>query len=232
MENIITLFHGSGSIIEKPEFGKGNPRNDYGLGFYCTENMELAKEWACNDRAGGYANTYLMDISSLSVIDLSGGEYDILNWLAVLANNRTFSINSPIAAEAKEYLTTWFLPDLGAADAIEGYRADDSYFAFAMDFLNNTISIRQLGRAMSLGSPGKQFALKSQRSFESIRFVASEEAPGEVYFSKRQRRDLDAREEYLKNERDAARVIDDIYMIDILREGMRQEDARLQRDIP
>ena len=40
----ITLYHGSADIIERPEFGKGNSRNDYGLGFYCTREIELAKE--------------------------------------------------------------------------------------------------------------------------------------------------------------------------------------------
>ena len=40
----ITLYHGSTKVIEKPSFGEGNPKNDYGLGFYCTENQELAKE--------------------------------------------------------------------------------------------------------------------------------------------------------------------------------------------
>lgn len=41
------LYHGSEKIVETPQFGAGNPRNDYGLGFYCTQNLELAKEWAC-----------------------------------------------------------------------------------------------------------------------------------------------------------------------------------------
>ena len=231
MENIITLYHGSGSIIERPEFGKGNPHNDYGIGFYCTGNIELAKEWACSDRRGGYANTYSLDISSLSIMDLSDEVYGILSWLAVLINNRTFLINNPLAVEAKEYLTTWFLPDINAVDAIEGYRADDSYFTFALDFLNNTISMRQLARAMSLGSLGKQFVLKSRKAFELIRFNMSEAADGETYFIKRRKRDTDAREEYLKKERHAVRINDEIYMIDILRQEMKQDDARLQRNI-
>ena len=37
------LYHGSEKIIDAPEFGKGNSHNDYGKGFYCTENEELAK---------------------------------------------------------------------------------------------------------------------------------------------------------------------------------------------
>ena len=33
------LYHGSEFLIEKPEFGKGARHNDYGRGFYCTENI-------------------------------------------------------------------------------------------------------------------------------------------------------------------------------------------------
>ena len=40
------LYHGSDHMIPKPEYGLGNYNNDYARGFYCTENIELAKEWA------------------------------------------------------------------------------------------------------------------------------------------------------------------------------------------
>ena len=42
----MTLYHGSLDLIKKPVFGYGKTNNDYGLGFYCTQNLELAKEWA------------------------------------------------------------------------------------------------------------------------------------------------------------------------------------------
>ena len=42
----LTIYHGSPEIFEKPQFGKGKPYNDYGRGFYCTEHIELAKDWA------------------------------------------------------------------------------------------------------------------------------------------------------------------------------------------
>ena len=45
MNKIICVYHGSSQIIQQPVIGKGNPNNDYGLGFYCTESVELAKEW-------------------------------------------------------------------------------------------------------------------------------------------------------------------------------------------
>ena len=61
MDNKITLFHGSNKIIENPKFVIGNPHNDYGLGVYCTESMNLAKEWAVSDSRDGYVNEYLLD---------------------------------------------------------------------------------------------------------------------------------------------------------------------------
>ena len=225
------LYHGSPKIISKPEYGKGNARNDYGLGFYCTFDIELAKEWACNTRVGGYANVYSIDVSSLDVLDLGAPEYGILDWLAVLVNNRVFSIEAPIVAEGKEYLTTHFLPDISRFDAIKGYRADDSYFTFAMDFLSNTISLRQLSRAMRLGSLGEQFVSKSIKAFDLLKYIRSEPADGEIYFTKRLQRDKQAREQYFHQERKSARLKDDLFMLDILREELKRGDARIQGNL-
>ena len=168
-----TLYHGSSLIIEKPEYGKGNKHNDYGLGFYCTENIELAKEWACLDNNGGFVNAYAIDTANLNILNLFEEKYNILHWLSILTDNRTFRTSSQIASQAKEYLLTHFLPDISVYDAVIGYRADDSYFAFAMDFLNNTISLRQLERAMYLGKLGEQFMLRSKKAFESLRFTGN-----------------------------------------------------------
>lgn len=231
MELFKTIYHGSVRVIAKPEYGKGNARNDYGSGFYCTNDPELAKEWACADNRGGFVNLYTINTAELSLLDLSMPKYGFLDWLAVLVNNRVFTIASPMAAEAKEYLTEHFLPDLSSTDVVTGYRADDSYFTFAMDFLSNTISLRQLSRAMRLGNLGEQFVLKSRNAFELIEFKHSEAVDGEVYYPRRKKRDSDARDEYLNRERKLSRTSDDIFMIDILREEIKREDERLQRDL-
>ena len=231
MPEPVTLYHGSIRVIEKPEFGKGNPRNDYGLGFYCTEDLELAREWACSTIMGGYVNTYSLDISQLSIMKLSDPKYVILNWLAILVNNRIFDITSPMVAEAKEYLTEHFLPDMDTFDVIIGYRADDSYFTFAMDFLSNTISLHQLSSAMSLGSLSNQVMLRTPKAFGLLHFIGSEAADGETYYAKRRNRDNDARKKYLRRERRSSRLNDDVFMLDILRGEMKQGDARLQGGI-
>lgn len=51
------LYHGSLCIVERPEYGRGKPYNDYGLGFYCTETPDMAKEWAAARNRNGFANS-------------------------------------------------------------------------------------------------------------------------------------------------------------------------------
>lgn len=229
MSSIKTLYHGSVEIIKKPEFGKGNCRNDYGLGFYCTEDLELAKEWACATNLGGFANVYTIDTSELSILDLSAPEYGIMEWLSVLVNNRVFQKKGQVATDAAEYLTKYFLPDINQYGVIIGYRADDSYFTFAQDFLNNAINLRQLSRAMYFGKLGKQFVLRSRKAFDLIRFTDSISADGEVYHIKRIKRDKEARDAYLGSERRITGASGELYMIDILRGEMKPGDERLQR---
>ena len=75
----IILYHGSPKIIENPLFGEGKTYNDYGQGFYCTEYLELAKEWACTNDNKGYANKYELNLDELKILDLSNEKYTILN---------------------------------------------------------------------------------------------------------------------------------------------------------
>ena len=222
----ITLFHGSTKVVEKPILGVGNPKNDYGLGFYCTENLELAQEWASTERNDGFANSYEMDIKGLGILHLNKTPYHILNWLAILLKNRTFVLSQGLPTEAKAYLLENFLPDYEQYDLIIGYRADDSYFSFANAFLNNTISLEQLRKAMYLGKLGEQVVLKSEKAFSGIVFKESIPVDSSLYYPKRQARDRQAREDYQK-EKAATSSVDAVYMIDILREKWTNDDSRL-----
>lgn len=222
----LIIFHGSPDIIEKPEYGKGKEYNDYGRGFYCTEHLELAKEWACNEGIDGYANRYELETDGLSLLNLSDDNYTILNWLAILMLHRRGRISTPVAKRGREYLIQNFLPDFKAYDAIVGYRADDSYFSFAKSFVNNAISLKQLGYAMKLGKLGEQFVLKSPAAFEAIRFLDYEVANNSIYYAKRKARDEEARSAYLKVLEDED--MDGIYMRDIIREEIKPNDPRLR----
>lgn len=221
------LYHGSANIIEKPMFGFGKAYNDYGLGFYCTDSLEMAKEWGVGKNQDGYANCYELECDGLDILDLNASEYCILHWLAILLQNREFDIPSALALEAKEYLLANFSVDYKSPDAIIGYRADDSYFSFAQDFINGTISYRQLNNAMHLGKLGQQFVLKSQRAFERIRYTGSEIAKSDQWYAKKMLRDKTARREYFDVEKNR-RQRGDMYITQIMDERIVAYDPRLR----
>lgn len=230
MKNELTIYHGSNKIIERPLFGAGNPSNDYGLGFYCTETLDLAKEWACSAETDGYANKYSLNTDGLKILSLTSGEYNILNWLAILLENRKFRLSSDIALEAKEYILENFLIDYKNYDIIKGYRADDSYFSFANAFLNSTISISQLEKAMVLGKLSEQIVAVSEKAFDALSFEEAIPAENEIYFPKKLARDNLAREEFRKEKKKGS-VLTEKYILDIIREGWKNDDDRLQRVI-
>ena len=228
MSDKLTIYHGSSKIIERPDFGTGNPHNDYGLGFYCTESMELAKEWASSTETDGFANQYQLNLTGLSTLSLTSGDYHILNWLSVLLENRRFRIDGAIAQQAKAYISENFSVDYKQYDIIRGYRADDSYFSFANAFLNNTISVTQLEKAMVLGKLGEQIVLISQKAFASIEFVNAIPAPNEIYLPKKLARDTAARKDF-QQKKARGSILTEKYILDIMREGWKNDDERLQR---
>lgn len=224
------LYHGSSHIIEQPVYGFGNKKNDYGLGFYCTESIELAKEWACTSEMNGYVNQYEFIMDGLSLLDLNDGSYHILNWLAILLENRVFQIRSDVASQGLEYIMSNFMPDYRKYDVIKGYRADDSYFAFANAFLNNTLSLSKLEKAMVLGKLGEQIVMISDKAFHNIKYMNFLSVEKEIYYPKKMARDLAAREEF-RRERSTNTSENEIYLIDIIRERWENDDTRLQRVI-
>ena len=147
--------------------------------------------------------------------------------MAILLENREFDSPSGLAAEAKEYILKNFMIDYKNYDVIIGYRADDSYFSFAQDFINGTISYRQLGNALRLGKLGQQFVLKSKKAFDSIKFVGYEVAKSNDWFDKKDLRDKTARREYFNVERNK-RQRGDIYIAQIIDEEMKADDSRLR----
>ena len=221
------VYHGSDHIIEMPQYNGSKRTNDYGQGFYTTESRELAAEWACGDQKDGFVNRYELETDGLNTLYLNSPDYNILNWLAVLTRHRTYWQNGSIAEEAKKYLQEHFNIDLSPYDIIIGYRADDSYFSFAQDFVAGTISLRKLSEAMRLGKLGEQIVLKREAAFRSIHFVGVEPAAADMYYEKRTLRDREARQAYRRTRR-AADGIDELYMLDIMREGIRNGDPRLR----
>ena len=222
----LILYHGSSEIIEKPIFGKGKAYNDYGRGFYCTENFELAKEWACTEGIDGYANQYEIETDGLKILNLSSGEYTVLHWLALLMTYRKLRLSTPVMKRGAEWLKEHFLVNIEDYDAVIGYRADDSYFSFARAFVSNEISLGQLSHAMKLGKLGEQFVLKSREAFEAIQFVSYVASDNTIYYARRKARDDAARSAFFAElERDD---MDGIYIRDLIRGEVKADDPRLR----
>ena len=99
----------------------------------------------------------------MSILDINGQNYTIIHWLNILINNRIFDSSTPLEREAKRYITQEFHVDTDNADIIKGYRADDSYFSYAKDFISGIISYEQLCKALMLGNLGNRYALRARK---------------------------------------------------------------------
>ena len=190
----IILYHGTPNKVVTPFFGGGDEKHDYGRGFYLTENIELAKEWAvCRpDDTNGWVHKYELDCEGLKILDLQ--EKDILSWLAELMKHRD-------AADSKRYrmLAAKFIDQYGidtnGYDVIKGWRANASYFYIAKEFVRDNIDMDILEELLSLGGLGIQYCIKSEQAYANLREIEdSLQAVKYSEFNNRyNQRDADAR---------------------------------------
>lgn len=225
----VKLLHGSDHVIKVPDYSLGKSYNDYGKGFYCTENLEMAKEWACKENRNGFVSEYNFTIDGLKTLNLLDGKHSVLNWIALLLKNRMFTLQDEIAIDARNYIIEHFSIDLSGYDVVIGYRADDSYFSYAQSFVGNALPLRSLNLALKLGKLGAQTVLVSEKAFRQIEFVQAETVDKEIYYPKFVSRDTAARTTYQKEIKKSQAYRDDIFVMDILREEMNNDDPRIQR---
>ena len=92
----IILYHGSPNKTVVLRYGFGEDKHDYGKGFYLTESIELAKEWAvCRpNEENGWVHKYQLDADELKILDFQNK--GVLAWLAELMKHRE-------AADSKRY---------------------------------------------------------------------------------------------------------------------------------
>lgn len=164
----IILFHGTSNKVVTPTFCLGDEKHDYGKGFYLTDNLELAKEWAVcipND-TNGWIHKYELDTDGLKILDFQ--ENNVLAWLAELMKHRD-------AAESKRYrmLAGKFIEkygiDTSEYDVIKGWRANASYFYIAKEFVRDNIDMDILEELLSLGGLGIQYCIKSELAYSKLR---------------------------------------------------------------
>lgn len=163
----IILYHGTPDKDVTPIFGRGDDRHDYGRGFYLTEDIQLAKEWAVcrpND-TNGWVHKYILNAENLKILDFQ--KYNTLAWLAELMKHRD-------AADSKRYrvLSEKFIAKYGMDttdyDVIKGWRANASYFYIAREFVRDNVDIDILEKLLFLGGLGIQYCIKSEAAFSKL----------------------------------------------------------------
>ncbi len=175
MDDQIIIYHGSEKIVEKPVLGGGSLKNDYGYGFYCTEDRNAACIWANRNGTFGYCNRYEIKQKGLKVLDLTSDDFDAMHWISLLLQHR--SLDEADQRKFKTLLTDLFSAypvSLEDIDIVVGYRADDRYFRYCKDFLSSQLDYDSLVKSLKLGRLGKQYVLVSERAFENLRFLDAE----------------------------------------------------------
>ena len=226
----IVLFHGSLAAVGWPQLSKCREENDFGKCFYCTEDMDLAKEWSCQRGRTGVVSGYLLTLDDLNIVNLNSEEYHTLNWIGTLLQHRRPNNLDDDSEYARDYLIQNFAVDMSDADIIVGYRADDSYFQYATDFLRNRISLDKLSEAMRLGKLGEQVAVRSERAFRRITFKRSYQT-AQKYIGLYMQRDTRARETYRKSLKGQIYIPNKLTIERIIQEGIKNDDEILLRPL-
>ena len=196
--NPMTLYHGNKDKDMIPKYGAGKKENDYGQGLYTTPDEELGKEWAYSTYSKGdqgYIHKYALNIEGLKILDLT--EKHSLHWIAELVYNRTINTEGKEALQdtIDDFISQYKL-DTSGYDIIIGYRADDSYFTYAIDFVSGSIYLDTVEKALRNGDLGLQVFIKSKKAFAQLGNAVSIE-PVDISYSRKYRtRDLNARERY------------------------------------
>ena len=216
-----TIYHGSSSIVRNPKFGAGRAFNDFGLGFYCSESLSHASEWAVRNGSNGFVTAYALDCSGLRIIDLCSPQYSLMHWLYLLLVFREFDPSTHLHV-AKEYISKEFAVDYQACDCIAGYRADNCSYALAADFLNNRLSYETLHSIIRKEDIGRQFVLKSNRAFDRILYTGYETAHSMKHYPAKVSREL----RYIKSAQTAD--AGGLYISQMIEEGIKSYDTRLR----
>lgn len=195
----IVLYHGTPDKVFTPTYGKGNEKHDYGKGFYLTESIDLAKEWAvCRpNEENGWVHKYELDCKDLKVLDFQ--KLSVLTWLAELMKHRDAADSKRYRMLAAKFIDKYGI-DTNGYDVIKGWRADASYFYIAKEFVRDNIDMDILEELLSLGGLGIQYCIKSERAYAQLHEIEEDmiSVPYSEFNEQYNQRDVEARDNMRK----------------------------------
>lgn len=149
---LMTVYHGSGDIVEAPEIREGRYTKDFGPGFYCTVIREQAERRA-QRMPIPRVNTYTVRLQDgLKILEFPEMTDE---WLDFIVNCRH--------GVPHEY------------DIVIGAMADDQIYNFVADYLDGALTREQFWVLAKFKYPTHQIAFCSEKSLACLEFVNCEE---------------------------------------------------------
>ena len=157
---MVRLYHGSHIEVKKPDIEYSKLTIDFGKGFYLTEDVDMAKKWACN-RSRSVLNSYNVDLSDLRVKTLSPNK----EWLDYVLHYRTGIVSKPF--------------DDTQFDIVIGPTADDKLFTVLDMYTDGLIGDDKMIEVMNCMKLSEQVVFKNQNAIDKgLKFSESKELVG------------------------------------------------------
>ncbi len=151
MNEIMTLYHGSNVLVEKPQILISGFYKDFGYGFYCTHLERQAQKWALTKKGDSIVSVFNYysdhDMKVLSFETMSD------EWLDFVINCRR--------GIQHDY------------DIVEGPMADDQIWDYVEDFMEGTITREAFWVLAKFKYPTHQIVFCTQKSLKTIVYERS-----------------------------------------------------------
>lgn len=158
---MITLYHGSNVIVERPRLIEQNRHLDFGYGFYTTTNLEQARSFAGKVM---FRRKVGAPIVSVYEFDMNAKGLDILRfdaageeWLDFVSANRAGKY------DGKKY------------DIVIGAVANDDVYATFNLYESGFFTRKQTLDALKIKKLYDQVVFVTEKAISQLRFVRSEE---------------------------------------------------------
>ena len=137
------LYHGSNTVVEKPDVSYSRVNLDFGQGFYLTTHFEQAKNWAIRkkrfEKGKPIVNVYDFNEDVINEFRIKKFEVESKEWLEFVARNRKGvtlendfdAVFGPVANDRVFEAVTMYLDELWDASttlqALKYYKLNDQW---------------------------------------------------------------------------------------------------------
>lgn len=151
----MTVYHGSYTIIEKPQILKGKNTKDFGLGFYCTIIREQAIRWAKRYDTP-IINIYTVKLNTdLNILEFKEMSEPWLDFIIQCRNGIQHNY-----------------------DIVIGAIANDQIYNYIADYIDGIITREQFWSLAKFKYPTHQINFCTKKALDCLEFKYGEEVTG------------------------------------------------------